>query len=303
MVKRAPWLSLTPEPERELPAAVATLVCGRRPTDEAVADEAARIERLVLRGSERRWDSYLHDVVELIDAPRRRWRPGGGTSPRGRDRRDLEPPQPAARVFRGAARDEPTPTGGGSPSCSPRETRSKHEHRRKAPPSGAADKVHLPHDRRSELTSDQLELQQRARTFVETVLMPLELEAEELGGQLPEETIERDQARGDRRAAERRAVRPRVRRPGVVDARVVPRQRAVRPRHQRPALARAERLQRAARRAPPSRSSATSCRRFAARAATPTRSPRPRRALTRAGSRRPRSGRTAAGGSTARSGS
>ena len=67
MVKSAPWLSLTPEPERELPAAVATLVCGYRPTDEAVADEAARIERLVLRGNERRWDSYLHDVVELID--------------------------------------------------------------------------------------------------------------------------------------------------------------------------------------------------------------------------------------------
>jgi acyl-CoA dehydrogenase len=41
-----------------------------------------------------------------------------------------------------------------------------------------------------ELTSDQLELQQRARTFVETVLMPLELEAEELGGRLPEETVE-----------------------------------------------------------------------------------------------------------------
>jgi hypothetical protein len=68
MVKRAPWLSLTPEPERELPAAVATLVCGHRPTDETVAEEAARVERLVLRGSERRWDSYLHDVVELIDA-------------------------------------------------------------------------------------------------------------------------------------------------------------------------------------------------------------------------------------------
>lgn len=67
MVKSAPWLSLTPEPERELPAAVATLVCGYRPTNEAVADEAARIERLVLRGNERRWDSYLHDVVELID--------------------------------------------------------------------------------------------------------------------------------------------------------------------------------------------------------------------------------------------
>jgi hypothetical protein len=68
MVKRSPWLSLTPEPERELPAAVATLVCGHRPSGAAVAAEAARIERLVLRGRERGWNRYLHDVVELIDA-------------------------------------------------------------------------------------------------------------------------------------------------------------------------------------------------------------------------------------------
>jgi hypothetical protein len=67
MVKRVPWLSLTPEPERELPAAVATLSYGRPATDLEVAAEAARIERLVLRGNERRWDSYLHDVVSLID--------------------------------------------------------------------------------------------------------------------------------------------------------------------------------------------------------------------------------------------
>jgi hypothetical protein len=67
MVKRVPWLSLTPEPERELPAAVATLSYGRPATDLEVADEAARVERLVLRGNERRWDSYLHDVVSLID--------------------------------------------------------------------------------------------------------------------------------------------------------------------------------------------------------------------------------------------
>ncbi len=67
MVKRAPWLSVTPEPERELPPAVATLRCGGRATAGAVAEETARIEQLVLRGSERRWDSYLHDVVTLID--------------------------------------------------------------------------------------------------------------------------------------------------------------------------------------------------------------------------------------------
>jgi alkylation response protein AidB-like acyl-CoA dehydrogenase len=44
----------------------------------------------------------------------------------------------------------------------------------------------LPH----ELDPDLLELQQRARTFVENVLMPLELEAEERGGPLPEEAVE-----------------------------------------------------------------------------------------------------------------
>jgi acyl-CoA dehydrogenase len=41
-----------------------------------------------------------------------------------------------------------------------------------------------------ELTPEQIELQQRARTFVENVLMPLELEAEERGGGLPDDTVE-----------------------------------------------------------------------------------------------------------------
>ena len=41
-----------------------------------------------------------------------------------------------------------------------------------------------------DLTADQLELQQRARAFVESVLIPLELESEERGGQLPEATVE-----------------------------------------------------------------------------------------------------------------
>jgi hypothetical protein len=67
MAKRASWLSVTPEPERELPAAVATLEHGGRATDEAIAVRAAEIERLILRGSERRWDRYMHRVVELID--------------------------------------------------------------------------------------------------------------------------------------------------------------------------------------------------------------------------------------------
>ena len=68
MVKRASWLSVTPEPERELPDAVATLAAGRRADGQAVARERERIERLVLRGSQRRWLAYLHHVVALIDA-------------------------------------------------------------------------------------------------------------------------------------------------------------------------------------------------------------------------------------------
>jgi hypothetical protein len=67
MVKPVSWLSLTPEPERELPEAVATLARGGHPPPEAVARERARVERLVLAGSERRWLAYLHEVVELID--------------------------------------------------------------------------------------------------------------------------------------------------------------------------------------------------------------------------------------------
>jgi hypothetical protein len=67
MVKRAAWLSVTPEPERELPQAVATLTAGRRAGARAVDAERARIERLVLRGSQRRWLAYLHDMVELVE--------------------------------------------------------------------------------------------------------------------------------------------------------------------------------------------------------------------------------------------
>ena len=69
MVKRASWLSVTPEPERELPEAVAVLRLGGRPPPEAVTAERERIERLVLRGSQREWLSYLHEVVELLERP------------------------------------------------------------------------------------------------------------------------------------------------------------------------------------------------------------------------------------------
>ncbi|MGZ4299651.1 MAG: hypothetical protein ACXVVK_21660 [Solirubrobacteraceae bacterium] len=68
MVKRAYWLSITPEPERELPEAVATMAAGRRADPDAVSAEQARIERLILHGGQRRWLAYLHDVVALIAA-------------------------------------------------------------------------------------------------------------------------------------------------------------------------------------------------------------------------------------------
>ncbi len=67
MARPATWLSITPEPERELPAAVATLTRGATAPQGAVAAEAQRIEHLILRGSERAWLGYLHGVVELID--------------------------------------------------------------------------------------------------------------------------------------------------------------------------------------------------------------------------------------------
>jgi acyl-CoA dehydrogenase len=41
-----------------------------------------------------------------------------------------------------------------------------------------------------ELTPDQLELQARAREFVESMLLPLELEAEERQGRLPQDTVQ-----------------------------------------------------------------------------------------------------------------
>jgi hypothetical protein len=66
MFNRMSWLSLTPEPERELPAAVATLALGGHPPRARVAAEELRVEQLVLRGSERRWLAYLREVIELV---------------------------------------------------------------------------------------------------------------------------------------------------------------------------------------------------------------------------------------------
>ncbi len=62
---RHAWLSITPEPELELPEALATLRAGGAPTREDVARERARAERLVLRGSRRAWRRYLAEALAL----------------------------------------------------------------------------------------------------------------------------------------------------------------------------------------------------------------------------------------------
>ncbi|HSJ17807.1 MAG TPA: hypothetical protein VK920_06915 [Solirubrobacterales bacterium] len=61
------WLSLTPEPERELPDTVATLRADGDPPPGAVERERARVERLVVRARRRAWLGYLNEVVELIE--------------------------------------------------------------------------------------------------------------------------------------------------------------------------------------------------------------------------------------------
>jgi hypothetical protein len=56
---RQAWLSITPEPEKELPAAIAAL------RHVSVETERARMEKLVLRGSRRAWNAYLSEAFEL----------------------------------------------------------------------------------------------------------------------------------------------------------------------------------------------------------------------------------------------
>ncbi|MFI8823764.1 hypothetical protein [Streptomyces sp. NPDC053431] len=69
------WLGLTPEPERELPEAVAVLRASAQATPHPTADRARlaaaerrRVEHLVLRGSRRGWLRYLAEVTALVTA-------------------------------------------------------------------------------------------------------------------------------------------------------------------------------------------------------------------------------------------
>jgi len=62
---RHAWLSITPEPERELPVAVATLRAGGTPRGPEVEAERRRVERLVTHGSRRAWRAYIADAAAL----------------------------------------------------------------------------------------------------------------------------------------------------------------------------------------------------------------------------------------------
>ena len=62
MARRDAWLSLTPEPERELPAALAVLA------DGDARHERERVERLVTRGGNGAWLRYLRRALDLAEA-------------------------------------------------------------------------------------------------------------------------------------------------------------------------------------------------------------------------------------------
>jgi len=59
------WLSITPEPERLLPAAIATLRAGGRPSAAAIARERARLDEVIARARRRAWRDYLTAALAL----------------------------------------------------------------------------------------------------------------------------------------------------------------------------------------------------------------------------------------------
>jgi hypothetical protein len=61
------WLSLTPEPELELPRAIAALRAGGDPSPAAVAAEEERIKRLVMGGKRRSWQQWLRETRGLAE--------------------------------------------------------------------------------------------------------------------------------------------------------------------------------------------------------------------------------------------
>ncbi len=69
---RESWLSITPEPEGELPAALATLRAGGTPDPARVEAERRRAERLVTRARRRAYRRWLADARDLATGERPR---------------------------------------------------------------------------------------------------------------------------------------------------------------------------------------------------------------------------------------
>ena len=59
---RYAWLSITPEPERELPAAIAQL------RGTSAEQERRQVEALVTRASRRAWSAYMAEIGNLARA-------------------------------------------------------------------------------------------------------------------------------------------------------------------------------------------------------------------------------------------
>jgi hypothetical protein len=62
------WLSITPEPEGELPPAIATLRAGGPPDPAQVAAERERAERLITRARRRAYRRWLAEARRLASA-------------------------------------------------------------------------------------------------------------------------------------------------------------------------------------------------------------------------------------------
>jgi hypothetical protein len=122
MGARLAWLGLTPEPERELPVAIAMLrarTAGIGTRDDLgpwIDAEARRIERLIMRGTGRTWLRYLTEVTALIAAaypPRSQEDPDRTTSVKSRpwgrtDRASSRKLRPWGRFKAASSRKSPT---------------------------------------------------------------------------------------------------------------------------------------------------------------------------------------------------
>lgn len=62
---RHQWLSITPEPEGELPAAIATLRASGEPDPEQVEAERRQAERLITRARRRAYRRWLAEARRL----------------------------------------------------------------------------------------------------------------------------------------------------------------------------------------------------------------------------------------------